>query len=1332
MEDKVTLPTQYKKTKQDIEASGGLLKPLIVFWLSGFALFVALLFGIFEYQSESHKNQVTQELQSISNYKVDTLITWFKERKSDIKLLTQHQSFINKVYFREGSEAKRQQVLQRLNDIQKAYGFGKITVLDATDEIVIQTSDNIRFSKHALHAVKDNKLSEQVYISEMFFDQGRFHIDLISPIYEHKSPAKPYMGAVVFHIDPSEYLQPFVRSWPVESKTGESVLLIMKNDGVVYLNQRRFDENKIGFVDKESPAELHKQLIESVSEGNQSGQLEGLDYRGKYTFAYFEMVPNTPWVLVNKIDRSEVFQNLYTLMFWTSLLGMLALISLGLVLSNVLRRQAIRKQNEWLELSNEYFIGLFMNAPIAYQSLDDKGNLIEVNDAWCELLGYQRDEVLGKPIVQFIAEESLKTLECNFPKFLNDGHISGASFWMVCKDGQKRNIVVEGRISEVSVTSKNSKTKELKTHCVLHDMTEQKANQRVQERALKRTQALFELSVHAQDSDEKQFLKQALDGVEVLTDSKIGFVHFVSEDQTEIQLAMWSTATLEKYCKAAYDSHYPIEKAGIWADCVRDSKALVVNDYSQAEHKHGLPEGHSDLQRFMSVPIFAEDKVRMIIGVGNANEDYDDYDVETVQLFGNELYQIIMLKRVHDALEDSEKRFHNLFEKAPLAYQSLDDQGNFREINEAWLGLFGYKENDLEKLHGTNFSSVLTDDMVHEYDKAFAQFLQVGQLYNQQFTVKTKNSEIKTVEVTGKTDILADGQLVTHCALVDVTEKLKADKALQLAAKVYENTGEGLMITDQNCQIISVNQSFTDILGYTEQEVLGKTPKKIRSGKHDKSFYKEMWQEINENGLWKGEIWNRHKSGALIPEWLTITKLNNEQGEVERYIGVFADISKLKASEAELTYLASHDVLTDLPNRRNLMASIDYARLQSNRINNCFAILMIDLDRFKEVNDSFGHSVGDEVLVHVSSVLQAALRETDLVARLGGDEFAILASNLHDSEDAGVLARILIEKISQTFTLENGSQISVGCSIGISLYPEHSSTSEELMQQADTALYLSKQKGRGNFEYFTSEMTVKAQHRIKIEAELKNALINDELRVYFQPQVDIQSGGVKGAEALIRWHHPERGMVSPIEFIPIAEDSALIADIGEWVLLETCKQAKQWLDKGNTGLIFAVNVSPKQLVYTNLFDSVMKALSETQLPAEMLELELTESALMFLGDELQHLLDQLRGIGVRIAIDDFGTGYSSLAYLKSIPLDVLKIDKSFVDDIPHNKQGMQIVNTIIAMAHNLRLDVLAEGVESEEQKTFLALKGCDFYQGYLTSKPVPFQEFEDSFLIKSK
>ncbi|MBN2866234.1 MAG: EAL domain-containing protein [Thiotrichales bacterium] len=592
------------------------------------------------------------------------------------------------------------------------------------------------------------------------------------------------------------------------------------------------------------------------------------------------------------------------------------------------------------------------------------------------------------------------------------------------------------------------------------------------------------------------------------------------------------------------------------------------------------------------------------------------------------------------------------------------------------------------------------------------------------FEVVAKNGELKEVEVTGRISLASDNSKRTHCILLDVTEQRRADQQLRLAAKVFSNTGEGVMVTDHSCQIVSVNQAFSTILGYGAEEVIGKTPRFLRSGQHELPFYDAMWQEIKQQGVWQGEIWNRHKQGNLVPEWLTITALTNEHGEVENYIGVFADITKLKASQAELDYLAHHDVLTKLPNRRKFLNNLEFTLSHVKRSQKPFALLMLDLDRFKDVNDSYGHAAGDEVLLNAAKMIKDALRENDMVARLGGDEFAILIEDLHLVTDAAQVAQTIISTISKPQMLKDNRAVSVGCSIGIALYPEHGTDSEILMQHADSALYLSKKKSKGTFEYFTADMTESALQRMQIEADLKLALTNDELRVFYQPQVILGSNQIKGAEALIRWQHPIKGLLAPNHFIGIAEDSGLIADIGRWVLNETCRQAKVWYDQGFTQCVYAVNVSPKQLAYTNLLEVVMDALQATGLPAECLELEITESGLMGVGEEAVSLFESLRGLGVRIALDDFGTGYSSLSYLKTLPIDVLKVDKSFVDDIPYNEQGMQIVNTIIAMGHNLGLKVLAEGVEEDVQKRFLQLKGCDYYQGYLMSRPVPAEEFE--------
>lgn len=450
----------------------------------------------------------------------------------------------------------------------------------------------------------------------------------------------------------------------------------------------------------------------------------------------------------------------------------------------------------------------------------------------------------------------------------------------------------------------------------------------------------------------------------------------------------------------------------------------------------------------------------------------------------------------------------------------------------------------------------------------------------------------------------------------------------------------------------------------------------------------------------------------------------NAQGDVIGYIGTLTDIRKIKETEARLKYQAHYDPLTQLPNRTllalNLNQSLQAATLNNQRI----ALLILDLDRFKDVNDSFGHPMGDALLQEVARRLQQHLQMTNKISRLGGDEFTILLDSNPPRELINAIAYDIIQLMKRPFHLPNDRDVMLGASVGISLYPEHGTTPEELMQKADAAMYHAKASGRNCYKYFSDELTGLADHRLDMEIQLKRAIEKSEFRVYFQPQTDIQTGKIIGAEALIRWQDPLRGLIPPIQFIPLAEETGLIKLIGEWVLKETCRQGKQWLDNGLPPLTLAVNISPIQFHYSDLFSTVIRTLSETGFPAHLLELELTESALMDRENEAIAILTQLQAEGVKLAIDDFGTGYSSLSYLKRLPLDVLKIDKSFVDDIPHKKDDMEIAATIVAIAHTLRLKVLAEGVETEQQLAFLSEQGCDCYQGYLMSKPVPAEQFE--------
>ncbi|HEY9198102.1 MAG TPA: EAL domain-containing protein, partial [Gammaproteobacteria bacterium] len=562
----------------------------------------------------------------------------------------------------------------------------------------------------------------------------------------------------------------------------------------------------------------------------------------------------------------------------------------------------------------------------------------------------------------------------------------------------------------------------------------------------------------------------------------------------------------------------------------------------------------------------------------------------------------------------------------------------------------------------------------------------------------------------------------------DITERKRSEANLRLAATVFENTREGVLITDAEKRILRVNRSFCELTGYSEQEVLGQTPRMLQSGRHGPEFYSVLWNSIDTTGHWQGEIWNRRKNGAIFPELLSISAVEDDSGAVSHYVAVFADISQLKETQDELEFLAHHDPLTRLPNRLLLLSRLQHSIEIIRREGGQFALLMLDLDRFKDVNDSFGHPAGDEILRQVSDRLTKRLRLGDTLTRLGGDEFTILLENLTHPEDAARVANEIITTLQEPWQLSNGAEIHLGASIGISLCPDHGDTPDILLQEADAALYRAKAEGRGCFKYFSDDLTVAARNRIHLEGRLRHAVAEGQLRVHFQPQVDIASGCIFGAEALVRWQDPEHGLIMPGRFIPVAEETGLISEVGMWVLHETCRQGREWLDAGLPPFTLAVNLSPHQFRHGDIAASVGQALKYTGFPPELLELELTESALMQREADAVQTLQRLRKLGIRLSIDDFGTGYSSLAYLKRFPIDTLKIDRSFVQDIPNDQDEREITSAIINMGHSLGINVLAEGVENVAQLEFLRGQGCDSYQGYLKSRPLPAAQFLELFL----
>jgi len=545
---------------------------------------------------------------------------------------------------------------------------------------------------------------------------------------------------------------------------------------------------------------------------------------------------------------------------------------------------------------------------------------------------------------------------------------------------------------------------------------------------------------------------------------------------------------------------------------------------------------------------------------------------------------------------------------------------------------------------------------------------------------------------------------------------------LKLAAAVFDSSLEGIFITDINGTILATNSACTRITGYTPVELIGQNPRLLKSDHHSEMFYNALWQAVNQNNQWEGEIWNKRKNGEIYPQWLSISAIKNEDGAVQNYIGIFIDISKQKEAEHHLAYLAYHDQLTQLPNRDLLHDRLNMAVLQARRNKQSIAVLFIDLDHFKYVNDTFGHSVGDKLLQEVALKLSTCLREQDTLARMGGDEFTVILQDFNSRQDVELAARRILDALETPFLVDHHA-LYVSASIGISFFPEDGSTASELMRRADTAMYSAKNDGRHRLHFFQSDMEGYSVNRVAMEQHLRQALVQKEFVVYYQPQIDINSGRIVGAEALLRWQRPGIGLVPPNQFIPLAEDTGIILPIGEWVLREACNQHKLWKQTRGIKLRIGVNLSSHQFKQATLSTTVANILKDTGMDATFLDLELTESVAMQDVYKSLRTLKTLKQSGVQISIDDFGTGYSSLSYLKQFPIDRLKIDQSFVADIATEPNSAAIVLAIIAMSHSLGLDVIAEGVETQEQFKFLKMHGCNEVQGYLLGRPMPAEEF---------
>lgn len=807
--------------------------------------------------------------------------------------------------------------------------------------------------------------------------------------------------------------------------------------------------------------------------------------------------------------------------------------------------------------------------------------------------------------------------------------------------------------------------------------------------------------------------------------------------------------------------------------CVLDSEGyiLLVNESAWRMLKHDSAIGvvgrpfihmvHPDYQDVIEagLDIFAAEHEPLPLKFVRADGEFIDVEVNFSPLgdgqFMLEALDITERTRAAEILHDREHRLRGVLETVADAILTINERGEVLSFNKAAEEIFGYTA--LEVI-GHNVSMLVAEPHASAHDEYLANYVRtgvkkiIGMANREEWGVRKDGTkfplELAVTELrygpkrifTGIVrDITerkrweaeikrANDELETRVEertrelTQEIVERQRAEDNLMLAGEVIESLTEGVVIIDPDFRISSVNPAFTVISGHSMEELIGNYPINHTALSRGGAMFEDMWRGLESHGRWEGEFWNLRKNGEEYAERLSVTAITNMSGEVQQFAAILSDITKRKKDEERILYQANYDSLTGLPNRSLFLDRLNQSLLNMQRANKNLGLLFIDLDGFKLVNDTLGHDVGDMLLKETARRLGTCVRTGDTVARLGGDEFTIIMPSLDDARNAPLVAQRVLDSLQSAFLL-SGHEAFISASIGITIFPDDASEAQDLLKNADAAMYRAKEHGKANYQFFTADMNEEVKERLVMKNGLSKALEHDEFKLLYQPKLDLRTGRVTGAEALMRWESPDLGLVSPVKFIPVLEETGMVVEVGEWALHTACRQHAEWVKQGLAPIKVAVNLSARQLREPSFVEIVKGALRKTDLPPSALEIEITESMLMSDAPNIVAALKDLHDYGVHISMDDFGTGYSSLSYLKRFPIDTIKIDRSFVSDIDTSPDDAEIIHTIINMGQTLNRKIIAEGVETQEQLDILKQYNCDEIQGYFFSRPLDPETF---------
>ncbi|MFZ5555513.1 MAG: EAL domain-containing protein [Pseudomonadota bacterium] len=1275
---------------------------------------------LFNYFSDALARDARRDLEEISAQKAAHVDLWRRERLVDVRVVADSPLLAAAVaaLAARPTDAHQGTVVERLQALQRAAGYTDVRIVDAEGRTIAATSPSAP-GVPGLRAAADEALRRGgPVISDLTrAADGVTLVHVAAPLGRGGDDA-PAPFALVATMDVRPFLVPLLADLPRGSRSTEMLVLRRGPDGLQLLTPVRH-----GAVPGPRPPPEAAQLFHRAADVRE-GYVEGLDHRGLPSMGYVRPVAGTQALLLVKTDRSEVHETIdqlrnATLGLVTLLMAFVALVMMLWWRNHAAWAAADAYRGELRRRTLERRLDVLAKyANDAILLLDRRGRILEANDQAVTAYGYPLETLRTMTISQLRAPGVEAQVRPHLDALERTG---SAVFETVHRRRDGRQFPVESSSRRLELDGR------VYIQTVIRDATERKRAEeelRRAQRQLERLNCLYaaltatnSAIVHARSEDEllNQVCRAAVDAGKLAL-AWIGRPAAGGRYLIPVVKAGAATEYLSQITVAvAPDAP---EGGGLMGTCFRDTVHVIANDFladPRTAPWHAAARRHG-LRAAGAFPIRRAGNSYAVLAVYADEAGYfDDALVDLLdQMSADISFALDNLDRER-ARREAEERLALIIDAAPVAIVTIDPGGTVLTWNRGAEHIFGWRA---EEVAGGPLP-IVPEERTPEH-RALRDRVAAGETFTgADLRCRTRTSALLDVSVSAAPIRDAAGRVTAVLSILeDISERKRAEERMKLWTKVLESSAEGIVVTGADGCIVTINQAFTNITGYGAQEAIGRTMRILRSGRHDADFYEALWRRLLADGHWQGEIWNRRRSGEIFPQWISITAVHDDSQRVTHYVGMFSDITEHKATEERIRHLAHFDALTNLPNRLLLAERFEAAVQLTGGDGRYIGCLFIDLDRFKDVNDSFGHEAGDAMLREMARRLERCVRATDTIARMGGDEFIVLLPGLRGPADAEAVVRKFVDALREPFVVADQALV-VTASIGITFYPDDGRDLGTLIKHADIAMYAAKDAGRNSHEFFRADMVTHASEGLSLEGRLRRALERDEFILHYQPLVAAADGRIVGFEALVRWQDPESGMVPPDRFIPVAEERGLIVPIGTWVLRAACAQMRQWQASGLPAVPIAVNLSALQFQRSDFVHTVRRALEESGLDPGLLELELTESIIMRGAEGAIDTLNRLRELGIHLSIDDFGTGYSSLNYLRRFPLDKLKIDKSFVRDMMDNVSAANIVTAIIGLARSLKLEVIAEGVETPAQCRALRRLGCGQLQGYLFGRPQP-------------